>query len=73
MINSKRVEKKLPLLITYGPWWTDELDRNEYRLQVFRKREPQRYQQHRDTLLKALGNLKVDVDASINGYGKKKR
>jgi hypothetical protein len=62
MVNQKRVERKLPLLITDGPWWSPELDRNEYRLKQFKKKEPLRYQIHRDVLLTELDKLKRDVD-----------
>jgi hypothetical protein len=67
MVTSKRVEQKLPLLITDGPWWTFEIDRNEYRLRQFKKREPTKYQQHRNQIITDLEKLKRDVDAILNG------
>lgn len=62
MVNQKRVERKLPLLITDAPWWSTELDRNEYRVKQFKKREPRKYQQHCSTLLVDLEKLKRDID-----------
>ncbi len=69
MVNPKRVEQKIPLLITDSPWWTGEQDRNEYRLRQFKKREPQKYRQHRDVLLLELEKLKQELDRS---FGKPK-
>ena len=67
MVNPKRVEQKLPLLITNGPWWSTELDRNEYRLKKFKQRAPALYQQHRGNILSDLEKLKRDVDRVIDG------
>ena len=72
MVNEKRVERKLPLLITDGPWWSNELDRNLYRVQQFKKREPKLFLQHRNKLIVDLEQLKLDVDRSMNGNSKKK-
>jgi hypothetical protein len=66
MVNEKRIERKLPLLITDAPWWSTELDRNEYRVKQFKKRMPQKYRQHCDALRVDLEKLKRDVDALFN-------
>lgn len=67
MVNKKRVEGKLHLLITDGPWWSSELDRNEYRVKQFKKRSPALYEQHSTRIIIDLEKLKRDVDAIING------
>jgi len=69
MVNQKRVERKLPLLITDAPWWSTELDRNEYRVKQFKKKKPQLHQQHCDNLLRELNKYKDDVDALFGGNG----
>jgi hypothetical protein len=66
MVNEKRIERKLPLLITDAPWWTFEIDRNEYRVKQFKKREPRKYRQHCDALRVDLEKFKRDVDALFN-------
>lgn len=66
MVNQKRVEQKLPLLITDGPWWSFEIDRNEYRLRQLKKREPAKYQQHRNQITMDLEKLRRDVDSVLN-------
>ena len=63
MVNQKRVERKLPLLITDGPWYSNELDRNEYRVKQFKKRKPEKYAQHREQLILDLEKFKRDVES----------
>lgn len=65
MVNSKRIEQKLSLLITDGPWWTFEVDRNEYRLRQLKKREPAKYQQHQNQIIMDLEKLKRDVNMAF--------
>ena len=68
MVNQQRVEKKLPLLLTDGPWYSSELDRNIYRLQKFKRVAPEKYVSHRNNILNELDNLKRDMDSfSKNG------
>lgn len=61
-IDIKRMEQKIPQLITRGAL---ELDRYQYRLSQFKKKEPQKWNQHRENLARTLANLKVDVDNSF--------
>ncbi len=67
MVNHRRVEQKLPILITDGPWYTSELDRNIYRITQFKKRDPTRFQQHKNQIIMDLEKLRRDVDKSVNG------
>ena len=65
MVDTKRVEKKLPLLITDTHWLTGELDINEYRVQKFKQRHPDRYLHYRNELLQNLEGLSKEVRAEF--------
>lgn len=65
MVDPKRLEKKLPSLITETPWITGELDINQYRVQKFKVRHPDRYLHYRNELLDNLEALAKEVDAEF--------
>ena len=73
MVNQKRIEQKLPLLITNTPWITGELDVNEYRVQKFKQRKPERYLHYRNELLFNLEGLEKEVRAEFEKPLKGKR
>lgn len=58
--HAARIEKKFCNLITENPW-TIELDRNEYRLQQFKRKAPDLFNQHRNRILADIDLLRVDV------------
>ncbi len=58
--HARRVEKKLPNLITVDPW-TIELDRNVYRLEQFKRKAPEQYAAHTARILGDLDALRIDV------------
>jgi hypothetical protein len=58
--HAVRIEKKFCNLITENPW-TIELDRNEYRLQQFKRKAPSLYNSHREKILADIELLRVDV------------
>ena len=58
--HAKRIEKKLPNLITESPW-SIELDRNDYRLEQFKRKAPERYTKHREQILGDLDSLRIDM------------
>jgi hypothetical protein len=62
MVNAKRIEQKMPLLITDGPSFSWEYDCNEYRLSKFKRGQPERYLHYRNEALNLFGGLKKEVD-----------
>jgi hypothetical protein len=64
MVDPKRVERKLPILLTNGPWFSSELDRNEWRLQKFKRQYPDKFIMHRNNIIKSLEELHKDIDAA---------
>ncbi len=72
MVNQKRVEQKLPLLIADGSWASFDIDRYEYRMSKFKRSEPQKYAQHRNQIITDLEKLKRELDAMFNGNGKRR-
>ena len=73
MVDAKRVEQKLPLLITNTPWITGELDVNEYRVQKFKQRRPDRYLHYRNELLTNLEGLEKEVRAEFEKTSQRKK
>lgn len=67
MVDAKRVEKKLPLLITEAPWYSYELDQKYYQLKKFKKQKPDQFNFHKTKIMselealdKALEQFKLD-------------
>ena len=73
MVNQKRVEQKLPLLMTDGPWWSSELDRNEIRLKKFKRCVPNRYVLHRNNILNELDALRKEMDDYVKSKKRNNR
>jgi hypothetical protein len=59
--HAKRIEKKFPNLITEDPW-SIEFDKNDYRLEQFKKKAPEKYVPHRERILGDLDSLRVDMN-----------
>jgi hypothetical protein len=71
MVDPKRVERKLPLLITDAPWYSGELDRNEYQLSKFKRGAPEKYALHTNNIIKELSALRQELDQFVaNNKGK---
>jgi hypothetical protein len=71
MVNQKRVEQKLPLLLTDGPWYSGELDRNAYLMRKFKRTKPDLYATHLNDILSKLQAVQKDIDPKLNGNGKR--
>ena len=59
-------------MITENPW-TIELDRNEYRLQQFKRKAPDLFNQHRNRILADIDLLRVDVTAWFENNKKQRQ
>lgn len=68
MVDRKKIERKLPSLISNGSL---ELDRYTYRAHIFKKKQPQIQQQFNHKLCVLLDEYKNKVD-SVFQNGKKK-
>ena len=62
MINPKRVEDKLPLLITSGSSLGWEYEANSYRLNKFKKSNPERYNFLKNNIMSNLEELHKEVN-----------
>lgn len=71
MVDIKRVERKIPLLITDGPWFSGELDRNESRIRKFKQQAPDRYIARRNNIINELAALRHDVDEFMQNNSRK--
>jgi hypothetical protein len=58
--HAARVEKKFCNLITENPW-SIELDKNDYRLEQFKRKAPDLYISHRNKILSDIDSLRIDV------------
>lgn len=69
--HAKRIERKFPNLITENTW-SIELDRNDYRLEQFKKKAPTQYFEHRNRILGAIDLLRQDVTVWFEENKKRK-
>jgi hypothetical protein len=66
VVNRKRVEQKLPLLMTDGPWYSSELDRNTYLTRKFRHTNPDEYAADLNDLMNKLATIHKKIDPKAN-------
>jgi hypothetical protein len=64
MVDTKRLERKLPILLTNGPWFSSELDRNEWQLKKFKQQYPDKFIMRRNNIINELEALHNDIEAA---------
>ena len=61
MVNPKRVEQKLPLLITNGPSWSWEAEEKMHLVMKLKRENPDLFNSHRHKIISDFEALERDV------------
>jgi hypothetical protein len=61
MVNPKRIEQKLPLLISDGPSWGWDYGEKEWWLMKLKRNSPDQFASHRNRIINDFEALERDV------------